>query len=262
MSEARLHEELTRALEAFARDQILATADRGVDLALSLLAKGGGLSVGKDGALFMQQRPLAGAPGREIIELVHEATGLVVVIFVGERAVLAAPAERLAVDRAPLPAPIAQACLVRDEGFVGTVKLEERDFLAAARPIRVQQKARGVVMCGHSAGETNTTMLGLLTIQEEIVALSEQLQAERQRAVGDFLKSIRSIAKRVHLLALNASILSAQAGEHGKGFAVVAREIGDLAERTRQSTAELEQFLGRASASETATATAPSARRP
>jgi hypothetical protein len=248
LSDARLHEELTRSLEAFARDQIMATADRGADLALTLLARAGGLSLGRDGTLLVQQKPIGGIQGREVVDLVSEATGLITALFTGERAVVAAPAERFSVERTKLPEAIAQACLVRDEGYIGIVRLDEREFLTAARPLRVQGQPRGVVVCGHWAGETNTTMLGLLNIQEEIVALSERLQAERQRAVGEFLKSIRSIAKRVHLLALNASILSAQAGEHGRGFAVVAREIGDLAERTRQSTAELEHFLGRTSA--------------
>ncbi|MCC7108480.1 MAG: hypothetical protein IT382_04285 [Deltaproteobacteria bacterium] len=95
------------------------------------------------------------------------------------------------------------------------------------------------------AAEGNAAVLGLSSIEEDIIGLADQIQAERQRAVSDFLKIIRSIAKRIHLLALNASILSAQAGEHGRGFAVVAREIGELAERTRQSTQELEtEFLG------------------
>jgi hypothetical protein len=245
VSDLRLQEELTRRLEAFARDQALAAADRACDLALAVITREGGLKLSTHGALELGGRPLAGPHGRSFVELVHEGSGLLAFIVESERTVAVAPRERIAPENAKLPADIATACLVRDEAFLGSAELDGRPFLCAARPLRVQDQPRGVVVCGQFAGETNAILLGLSSIQADMIDLSDRLQAERQRAVGEFLKSIRSIAKRIHLLALNASILSAQAGEHGRGFAVVAREIGDLAERTRQSTQELEQFLGR-----------------
>jgi methyl-accepting chemotaxis protein len=123
--------------------------------------------------------------------------------------------------------------------------------LVVAKPVLQHGDAVAIVVCGIAASEGNTAFLGLSSIEQDIIQLADQVQAERQRAVADFLKIIRSIAKRIHLLALNASILSAQAGEQGRGFAVVAREIGDLAERTRLSTQELEQeFLGRGKSSD------------
>ena len=144
-----------------------------------------------------------------------------------------------------LPRDIATVCLMRGETFGGTADLGDRRFLLNARPIMVNGEAVGAIVCGVPSNEGNAALQGLSSIEAEIIALADQIQSERQRAVSDFLKIIRSIAKRIHLLALNASILSAQAGEAGRGFAVVAREIGDLAERTRQSTQELEtEFLG------------------
>lgn len=241
MSQLKLQEELTLRLEAFARDQLYARADKACDLFLALLLREGLLS-GDDGGLRVSGKPFEGV-ARELAEVVHEGTGLSCVVFRGEQLVAAAPRHEM--EGLALPDEVTTVCLVRGETYVGSPDLGERGYLAAAKPIRLGTSARGLVLCGQPRNEANTTLLGLSSIQAEIIELANELQAERQRAVADFLKVIRSIAKRVHLLALNASILSAQAGEHGRGFAVVAREIGELAERTRQSTQELEQeFLG------------------
>jgi methyl-accepting chemotaxis protein len=65
----------------------------------------------------------------------------------------------------------------------------------------------------------------------------------RSDEIGNILTVIDDIADQTTLLALNASILAAQAGEHGKGFSVVANEIKDLAERTTLSTHEIDSLI-------------------
>ncbi len=245
MSDTQLHERLTDRLEAFARDQVIERADRACDLFLSLALREGGIVVTERG-LAVGAQPFSGV-AQELLQLVADSAGLSVVVFFAERAVAAANNGAGELTGVALPREMHSTCLVRGENFGGTVELGERRFLAAAKPIVMGGEAVAVVVAGIAAGEGNAAMLGLSSIETEIIALADQIQNERQRAVSDFLKIIRGIAKRIHLLALNASILSAQAGEHGRGFAVVAREIGELAERTRQSTQELEsEFLGQA----------------
>lgn len=76
------------------------------------------------------------------------------------------------------------------------------------------------------------------SIAENILALSEQTQQ-----IGEIIATVNDIASQSNMLALNAAVEAARAGEHGKGFAIVAAEVRNLAEQSRQATAQVRTIL-------------------
>ncbi len=122
-----------------------------------------------------------------------------------------------------------------------TVKAVEQKAQESAR--LAERVARSASEQGMAAArEAQKGMENIRTTVETTADMINRL-GKRSQEIGQILKVIDEVTDQTSLLALNAAILAAQAGEHGKGFAVVAEEIRELAERTAASTKEIANVI-------------------
>ena len=129
----------------------------------------------------------------------------------------------------------------------------------ALQAARMTQEAQNVVGQGEDVVER--TIKAIDHINREVLRTADTIgQLEQQCSqIGGVISVIRGIAEQTNLLALNAAIEAARAGEQGRGFAVVADEVRSLANRTQGATVEIQQMIEQLQSGARAPVTAMSA---
>jgi methyl-accepting chemotaxis protein len=118
------------------------------------------------------------------------------------------------------------------EAMLGVAQLAVSCNEAAEKAIKNTDKAQETVL---------DTVQGITIIRDTIRETEKRIKrlGERSQEIGGVVNLINNIAERTHILALNASMHAASAGEAGRGFAVVANEVQRLAENSREATSKI-----------------------
>ncbi len=96
---------------------------------------------------------------------------------------------------------------------------------------------------GKSSVEWTTAGMNRIRQQMDAIAASMVRLSEQTLAIGEIIATVNDLAEQSNILAVNASIEAAKAGEHGKGFAVVAQEVRNLAEQSKTATTQVRTML-------------------
>jgi methyl-accepting chemotaxis protein len=140
------------------------------------------------------------------------------------------------------------AAAATEQGKVSEVA--SRELAAAAKVLaQIAELARDCRAIADDTTKTtsiavqtvNGTMAGMNEIRDSIQETGKRIKrlGERSQEINSIVEIINSIAERTHVLALNASMQAAAAGEAGRGFAVVADEVQRLSESSREATAQI-----------------------
>jgi methyl-accepting chemotaxis protein len=148
----------------------------------------------------------------------------------GESVTATAAAERSDVERA-------------GENLANASKVMTQVAELAAASNRAAEQATSSTVT--ALASVNETVKGMEGIRESIAESEKRIKrlGERSQEITGIVNLINTIAERTHVLALNASMQAAAAGDAGRGFAVVAEEVQRLAESSRQATQQIAQLV-------------------
>jgi methyl-accepting chemotaxis protein len=125
-------------------------------------------------------------------------------------------------------------------------EIRQTALLASQRAqtvLEISNRAAATAESGRSSVSQTIEGIKKINQQMELIADSVVKLSDQNRSIGEITSTVNDIADQTNLLAVNAAIEAAKAGEHGRGFAVVAQEIRSLAEQSKQATSQVKAIL-------------------
>ncbi|MBN2385353.1 methyl-accepting chemotaxis protein [bacterium] len=127
---------------------------------------------------------------------------------------------------------------------INEIKTTSRQTASFAQRV-LEDSDRSVAVTRDGMIMNEKSVKGMDQIREQMETIAQTILSfsERSQQIVDIIASVNDLAQQSTILALNASIEAAKAGEHGKGFAVVAMEVRNLAEQSQEATAQIRTIL-------------------
>ncbi|GAB6043041.1 methyl-accepting chemotaxis protein [Endothiovibrio diazotrophicus] len=193
-----------------------------------------GLGNDEFGAAGRAFNAMLGTFGTAIGEVTHSAGDLV-----GEAERLSATAEQTHIGMQRQQSEIHQVVTAMNEMAATVQEVARNTATAAEAAHKAQSEATG----GERVVSATIDAINRLAAEvEQTAGVIRQLEVDSGN-IGTILETIQGIAEQTNLLALNAAIEAARAGEQGRGFAVVADEVRTLANRTQRATEEIQGMI-------------------
>jgi len=161
--------------------------------------------------------------------------------------VLAAAASQILAATSEMAASASETATASAQTTATVEEVKQTAQVSSAKSRQVAEIARQAARdseAGRKSVEEGIEGMNRVRSQMEAIAESIVRLSEQSQAIGEIIASVNDLAEQSNLLAVNASIEAAKAGEHGKGFAVVAQEIRNLAAQSKQATAQVRGILG------------------
>jgi len=200
-----------------------------------------------EGDLRVQSQPQSADDmlGNAFAGMVQNLQG--VIADIGEATnVLSSSAAQISASTSQLAASSSQTATAVTETTTTVEEIRQTAQVANDKAHHVAESAQRVMEISQTGrNATAETAEGMQRIREQMDSIAESMVrlSEQSTAIGEIIASVDDLARQSNLLAVNAAIEAAKAGEQGKGFSVVASEVKSLADQSKQATMQVRTIL-------------------
>lgn len=194
---------------------------------------------------YTQRQDEVGDLARSLVTMIANLREQIQEIVSGSN-LLASSISQISATTSQLTTNSAETATAVSETTTTIEEVRQTSQMATEKAKYVSEVAAGALQKSQVGREASITVVnGMKHVGQQVEAIAESIVrlSEQSQAIGEIITTVDDVAEQSNLLAVNAAIEAAKAGEHGKGFGVVAQEIRSLAEQSKQATTQVRRIL-------------------